>query len=122
MYSLNILPIASGVRGPAFPLGYGSGGHSELGVDLSGAGGHSGSGVGSERELPGVLVGSGVLPESAIGGVGGGANGDAAGGVIGGEYSGPSVGVVGGFDAGVAGGAGDISDVSTPVSDYAAPH
>ncbi|XP_042892965.1 glycine-rich protein 23-like [Penaeus japonicus] len=123
----------------AAPQGYGAGGDSGLGVDLggSGAGGHGGSGVGGGSVLPGVLVGSGVLPESAIGGAAGGAFGGAAGGVVGGEYSAPDAGVAGGFDAGVAGGFGDVAlgeeyaapaevpevaHVSPPVSEYAAPH
>ncbi|XP_047491120.1 acanthoscurrin-1-like [Penaeus chinensis] len=127
MYPLNILIRGASVLVlmcvvSAVPQGYGSRGDGGLGVELGGAGGHGGSGVGGGSVLPGVLAGKVVLPESAIGGVGGSAPGDAAGGVIGGEYSAPSVGVVGGFDVGVAGGAGDVSHVSPPVSEYAAPH
>ncbi|XP_037792901.1 PE-PGRS family protein PE_PGRS33-like [Penaeus monodon] len=129
----------------AGPQGYGAGGDGGLGVDLGGTGGHGGSGTGGGSVLPFIFVGKGVLPESAIGGVGGGASGGAAGGVIGGEYSAPSagaaggvdVGVAGGFDGGVAGGAADVaigeeytapavvpevSPVSPPGSEYAAPH
>ncbi|XP_063593132.1 uncharacterized protein LOC134770190 [Penaeus indicus] len=82
----------------AAPQGYGSGGDDGLGVDLRG------SGVGGGSVLPGVFVGTGVLPESAFGGVAGGVSGGAAGGVIGEEYSAPGAGAAGGFDAGVAGG------------------
>ncbi|XP_063593131.1 uncharacterized protein LOC134770189 [Penaeus indicus] len=126
----------------AVPQGYGSGGDGGLGVDLGGTGGHGGSGVGGGSVLPFVFVGKGVLPEGAIGG---GASGGAAGGVIGGEYSAPSAGVAGGVNAGVAGGfdgsvAGgtadvaigeeytapavvpEVSPVSPPGSEYAAPH
>ncbi|XP_063593279.1 uncharacterized protein LOC134770356 [Penaeus indicus] len=116
----------------AVPQGYGSGGDGGLGVDLGGTGVDGGSGVGGGSVLPFVLVGKGVLPESAIGGVGG-----VDGGAIGGEYSAPDTGAVGGFDVDVAGGfdagtAGDfdagvgngeeVSHVSPPVSVYDAPH
>ncbi|XP_063593130.1 uncharacterized protein LOC134770188 [Penaeus indicus] len=125
----------------AVPQGYGSGGDGGLGVDLGGAGGHGGSGVGGGSVLPFVFVGKGVLPESAIGG---GASGGAAGGVVGEEYSVPSADVVGvdadvagSLDGGVSGGAAnaaigeeytapavvpEVSPVSPPGSEYAAPH
>ncbi|XP_047491752.1 glycine-rich protein 23-like [Penaeus chinensis] len=138
MNPLNILFLVCVVS--AAPQGYGAGGDGGLGVDLGGTGGHGGSGVGGGSVLPFILVGKGVLPESAIGGVGG-----VDGGVIGGEYSAPDAGAVGafdvdvaggfdagaagGFDAGVAGGfdAGvgigeEVSHVSPPVSVYDAPH
>ncbi|XP_063593278.1 uncharacterized protein LOC134770355 [Penaeus indicus] len=140
IHGASVLVLASVVS--AVPQGYGSGGDGGLGVDLGGAGGHGGSGVGGGSVLPFVFVGKGVLPESAIGS---GASGGAAGGVVGGEYSAPNVdavssfdvGVTGGFDAGVVGGAADVaigeeytapaavpevSLVSPPGSEYAAPH
>ncbi|XP_047490851.1 uncharacterized PE-PGRS family protein PE_PGRS46-like [Penaeus chinensis] len=117
---------------PVVPQGYGSGGHGGLGVDLGGTGGHGGSDVGGGSVLPGVLVGSGELPESAIGGVGGSASAGAAGGVIG-ECDTPTASAAGIFDAGVAGNAIDVgiseeyttpevSPASPPDSEYAAPH
>ncbi|XP_063593128.1 uncharacterized protein LOC134770186 [Penaeus indicus] len=79
--------------------GYSAGGDTGLGITLGqvhGGAGHGGVGGGSV--IPAIFVGSGVIPESAFGGV--------TGGVIGNEYSAPSIGVapaaIGGFDTGVA--------------------
>ncbi|XP_027219450.2 uncharacterized transmembrane protein DDB_G0289901 [Penaeus vannamei] len=75
--------------------GYSAGGDTGLGVALDDGDLHEGeghSGVGGGSVLPLVLVGSGVLPESAIVGATGGASGGAAGGVVGGESSDPTGG------------------------------
>ncbi|XP_037793021.1 glycine-rich cell wall structural protein 1-like [Penaeus monodon] len=78
--------------------GYSAGGNTGLGITLGqvhGGAGHRGVGGGSV--VPAIFVGSGVIPESAFGGV--------TGGVLSGEYSAPSVGVapaaIGGFGTGV---------------------
>ncbi|XP_069995799.1 uncharacterized protein [Penaeus vannamei] len=102
--------------------GYSAGGDTGLGVTLDGVHGGAGHrGVGGGRVVPAIFVGSGVIPESAFGGViggeysapsvvvapvaAGGSFGNTVGGVISGEYSAPSVASVatGDFDAGVAG-------------------
>nr|XP_027219444.1 uncharacterized protein LOC113811825 [Penaeus vannamei] len=107
--------------------GYSAGGDTGLGVTLDGVHGGAGHrGVGGGRVVPAIFVGSGVIPESAFGGViggeysapsavvapvaTGGSFGNTVGGVISGEYSAPSAVVApvatGGSDAGVAGGFG----------------
>ncbi|XP_063593137.1 isoniazid-induced protein IniB-like [Penaeus indicus] len=86
--------------------GYSAGGDSGLGVALGGAGGHGGvgGGAGSGNVYQAVLVGSGHLPASALGGAAGGFAGGAAGGFAGGAAGGFAGGAAGGFAGGAAGG------------------
>ncbi|XP_047491030.1 uncharacterized protein LOC125040515 [Penaeus chinensis] len=86
--------------------GYSAEGDTGLGITLGqvhGGAGHGGVGGGSV--IPAIFVGSGVIPESAFGGV--------TGGVISGEYSAPSVVVAPiaarGFNVDIAGGFGSIA-------------
>ncbi|XP_047491717.1 glycine-rich cell wall structural protein 1-like [Penaeus chinensis] len=86
--------------------GYSTGGDPGLGVALGGAGGHGGvgGGAGSGNVFQAVLVGSGHLHASALGGAAGGLAGGAAGGFAGGAAGGFAGGAAGGFAGGAAGG------------------
>ncbi|XP_047491760.1 PE-PGRS family protein PE_PGRS18-like [Penaeus chinensis] len=86
---VSVLAMVCMVSAAKLP-GYSAGGDSDLGVDLSGAGGHGGGAGGAGSVFPAIFVGKGNLPASAIGGAAGGIGG----GSVGQEYTEPSTGPV----------------------------